>query len=66
MISWQSIAIAALSVTGIAGCGIGAISIAGGITSRDPDERRKAELGGVQVGAVGLALLSLAWLVRFS
>jgi hypothetical protein len=46
MISWQSLAIAALTVAGIACCGIGAISIVAGGMSDNYGAARKAERGG--------------------
>jgi MFS-type transporter involved in bile tolerance (Atg22 family) len=62
--SWQSLAIAAMSVLGVACCGIGAISILAGGMSDNYGESRKATRSGCIIGAFGLALLAAAFLAR--
>lgn len=66
MITWASLAIAALSVSGIACCGIGAISIFAGSMSDDPRAGDQAARGGCTMGAVGLILIALAAVVRLA
>jgi hypothetical protein len=64
MVSWQSIAIAALSVLGIAFCGVAAISILAAGMHANAEEGGKATRSGCIIGAFGLVLLSAAFLLR--
>jgi hypothetical protein len=64
MISWQSVAIAALSVAGLAGCGIGVICIlASGRIDENATASRTIETG-IASAFVGLLLLAAAFGVR--
>jgi hypothetical protein len=65
MVSWQSLAIAALTVLGIACCGIGGISIfAGGMS--DNYGEPQGEHGGCIIGAAAWSCCSGCFLLRLS
>ena len=60
MVSWHSLAIAALSVGGIACCGIGGLTLFAGGMSDNAADGAKAQHDGCVIGAVGLLLLAIA------
>lgn len=64
--SGQAITIAVLALLGMTGCTIAAVSIFAGGMSDSASERAKAQQSGFAIGAVSLALLAIAFLLRLS
>jgi hypothetical protein len=66
MVTWQTLAIAFCTVLGLAGCGIGGITIFAGGMSDNATEAESAEHSGCIMGAAGMVLLAIAFLLRLS